>query len=66
MLLAVCRTAGAAVAAACCMLLNFHAQKRLRRSPSAKCKHKYVGPCTRATEGSDLDQVLSCLRKNSS
>ena len=28
--------------------------------------YKYVAPGTRAAEGSDLDQVLSCLRGNSS
>ena len=28
--------------------------------------YKYVGPCTRAAEGFDLDQVLIRLRDNSS
>ena len=27
---------------------------------------KHVGPSTRSAEGSDLNQVLSCLRHNSS
>ena len=31
-----------------------------------KYMYEYVGPGTRATEGLGLDQVLSCLRDNSS
>ena len=33
--------------------------------PLYKHTNKYVGPCTRAAEGPDLDQVLSRLRDNS-